>query len=252
MTPTVHILATCHDEAGLSAATLVFQTLRVGFPTAKVVVDLQGDPFVKQKVFESFRNAGGHYGRCYDQITHADWIRDLVSVNRDPFWICDTDIVFHESVEDLFADVALYGRAQPGFNDPATGCYTMGRLHTSLLRIDPVRFRSDVDRYEALIRLKRFAPPADYWAPVVMPNVADRPTFWDCGAVASHAVSCAQFGRKQNARFDHLHNATYLDEIAPLLPDADLRAWHAQVYANPSLLRGAYARQMAWFQAHAA
>lgn len=249
-TPTVHILATCHEEAGLNAATLVFQTLRVGFPTTRIEVTVNT---MENDLVERIGGAAGGVGAVLAdrewELKHDDWIRDLARYESDPFWICDTDVVFWDSVEELTSEAPLLGRWQPGFADPATGCETVPRLHTSLLRIDPVKFRAEAAKYEANIRLKHFAPPADYWAPIVLPGFP-RPRFYNCGAVAYHALGGESFSEADNARFDHLHNATYLDEIAPLIPDADLRTAHAQVYQNPALLRGAHVQQMEWFNKH--
>jgi hypothetical protein len=251
MIPTVYILATCPEAKGIDAATLVFKTLRIGFPTARVVVDIQGDLFASQTVYMAADNAKCHLGRSLAGMRHAKWISHLVQIHQSPFWICDTDVVFHESMEDVTSDEALLGRFQPEFHDPATHCRTKSRLHTSLLRIDPVKFRAAVKDYEDYIRLKRFAPPADYWNPIVLP-IFPGPVFFDCGAIAYHALGGQAFTEEENARFDHLHNATYLDEIAPLLPELDLPKTHAAVHVSPSLLKGAYKTQMEWFKKHAA
>src|SRR5262245_22524253 len=96
----VHILVTCYKPDLLPAATLVFKTLRVGFPEADVYVwESINNHSQREKTRAAVADTGAHWVGRGDYRNHDDWIGTLISHYRNPFWICDTDIVFWRRFE---------------------------------------------------------------------------------------------------------------------------------------------------------
>jgi len=98
-TTTVHILATVRNVKLLHSALLVFKTLRQGFPNAGVHVygnGLTQEP--GQMVAEAARAVGASFNNI-PKMTHGKWIETLVLDRTEPFWICDTDVVFFKEIE---------------------------------------------------------------------------------------------------------------------------------------------------------
>lgn len=236
MTTKVHILASCFDDP--RATTLVFRTLRTGFPTAEVVVwKNRLSPAVGKMV-----NACAKAANCAvlesSRIRHDEWINRLLEASPDPFWICDTDIVFHASVEG-FSDqeTLLKGRYEPPFREPWSGTRKTERLHTSLLFINAPMVRIAVREW-----IRRWHPKNFPFEPMIelvrqcyVPSGANLPPlFQDTCAGLYRSIGGERFSEDENKAFDHLHCGTYVN----LMKDAvqGLAAAHQQVYDHPEMI----------------
>lgn len=223
-TPTVHILVTINNPNLAELSLLVFKTLRVGFPTAEVRVDLNGEP------------ASSYYGKVVrypgtdivlphnTRIHHADWISRVVANATGPTVILDSDIILWRPVEHwTFAPgTLLAGRYIPRIWNEWSGCPSVPRLHTSMLWLpDPPRLR------EALrtIYPRSHEPlgeycPCDPWSPAVRFDMG-RPTFWDTAAGAFNMLPQKSylFGPGELSSYTHINSPTFHDVFVHRLSD---------------------------------
>jgi hypothetical protein len=252
MTEPVHILVTCRNRALLPAATLVFQTLRIGFPDAPVHVWGKPGNCCEEETAMAASLTGAELHAAPEEYEHDGWIQFLLEEEEEPFWICDTDVVFWTKFEHTPDGSPLAGVRTPSFFEPWMGVQYRERLHTCLMRIDPKAFRKAESRY-----LDRF--PAHPFAPVLeLVHQQLQPErrlgvmvthFYDTLAMAWHCFGGQEFTKRQIESFDHLNCATYADLIAPSL-DFDIRKAHNAIYEDISRARGSWALQFKWFAEH--
>lgn len=244
MKTTVHILATVRRPELLPAAQLVFRTLRLGFPTANVCVWGNGlSDQVGRQLGVPYRNL--------PQTSHDCWIAGLLARATEPFWICDTDVVFWSKVEDWFGnnpDIIFAGRFEPEFDEEWTGTTHVARLHTALMWFNPANVRAAFRAWMA-----RFPSPWRDTAhfPLVhqhfVPVRGGKPLFYDTCAGLYHASGGTAFDTVKDAAFEHLHCGTYAD-LVDAKSLADLKAVHAAVFENPENARGLKEAQDKYYQ----
>ena len=197
--PTVHILATCRKKELLNYTTLVFKTLRTGFPTFDVHVYLNTitEDSVSREVEEAVKRHALD-AKCTVSIRntiHHEWISDLISCNNEPFIICDTDMVFWTDMETTFNnlyrhyDCTIAGRYIPSFIDEFSGCLTMPRIHTSLMYINPEMYRKKKAEYYKDVPETLFTPIRPLIYPAVLPSSGPRPIFYDTTALLYQMLS---------------------------------------------------------------
>ena len=246
----VHILATVRKPELLPAALFVFKTLRTGFPTAPVTVwgnALEGS--ARDAVERAAALAGATF-RNIPATAHDRWIEILVETHHEPFWVCDTDIVFWQSVEGWPTPEHFSGRLEPEFADLWMQTRHVARLHTALMQFNPSPLRSALRAWMCRIPQvwRRFAEFPFYRMTFVPVRGAD-PLCYDTGAGLWQAGLGTPFTEKQNAAYDHLHCATYVDAITTEL-GPKLRALHQQIYHKPELARGLRAGQDEFYRQH--
>lgn len=228
----VFILATCRKPELLPAATLVFKTLRVGFPNNQVHVTLNTS--VLGCEFSKIAEVADSESCVIDteQTIHHEWIEDLVHNQDEPFIILDTDVVFHKQFDVTGLDQTyLSGDYVPQFFDKFSGCITMPRLHTSLLYIDPVEVGKRLDVWQSRILKTPFTPSAKVIHPMVIP-VHGTNYFYDTCSVLFHAISGTKFGPEKLDCYDHLNCATWVDLAEKAYPG--MSQIHQRIYDNPA------------------
>jgi hypothetical protein len=253
MKPTVHILATVRKPELLDAALLVFRTLRVGFPSAQVKVWGNGLNDWNAAVIAHAADQCGAEFRNLEPTSHDAWIESLMEESLAPFWICDTDMVFWEPVEQWFSvttDLPKYaGRFEPMFNEEWTGTLHVQRLHTCLMWIQPAEVRMAMAKFRSRI-------PAP-WGHVadfpfirqhIIPRFNQKPLFYDTCAGLYHAADGRAFSEEQNACFEHLHCATYADA----LENKAFQEMHQRVYQDTNAARGIRAHQDKYYASRGA
>lgn len=249
MKPRVFILATCRKQELLPATLLVFDTLRVGFPTADVVVMANGnDAFDNIAIRAKCKETDSQF-ICRKRTGHYQWIEALMEDQRDqsPFYLLDTDVVFWNKVEDWEFTTAIAGRAMPEFFDRHTKCMTAPRIHTCLMYVNPQMLHDELDKLWASF-------PEDFGGnDLVNPyksffciDPRGRRIYYDTAAMLSYMVSKTEFTDNQNRRFDHMNCGTYADVVEPVYPG--IIETHRKIYKDPSLLSGAWDRQKRFFQ----
>lgn len=249
----VHILVTVRKPGLYPAADLIFQTLRVGFPTAAVTVQANGcRPEILARLADRCEEVKAHLVTGMPPTQHDYWLGRLVEVSHEPFWICDTDMVFFDSMEGLNLP-ALAGEYQPTFLEEFTGTIHVDRLHSALLWIRPVAVRDAIRQYCS----KCPDPPAVQPERVLIHQTyiptPNGTLFYDTAAGLYHAIGGKHFDQPVLARFEHLQCATYVDLIQPKLEDAPgLADLHQRVYSDPQAAKGIRAQQQAYYARRAA
>jgi len=270
---TVHILATVRNVALLDATRLVFKTLRVGFPKARVLVYENGmDHFSRSEIQAEAASAGCEFlvrgapnGWCGQRMSHDAWVEGLIQTSEEPFWICDTDMVFFEAVEGWYrldSRTELAGRFEPEFLEEWTRTVHVARLHTCLMYINPQLLRIKMREWTGqfpgiwstaqvhLVRQQFIPVRCHPWRTgegVERPTAGrgscvewqnDSPLFYDTCAGLYQANIGQPFSEQQDGAFEHLHCGTYADLISPRLSLVDLASAHRAIYANPAAARG--------------
>lgn len=251
MRPPVYILVSCRNPELWKASTLIFQTIRTGFPNNELFV--RGNNLNLEQADEIDYMVGMQDGWFFngDLQPHWQWIENLIENQPGPLVICDTDVIFHADVSEAFSfPVALAGRAVPRFRCPITGCITRERLHTALMWIDPVRYRDGVAKLKVNLSHPfgmRF--DMELIRPRIYPEHLEFYLHDTLGA-AYHALGGSSFSDFILDRYDHLNAGTYLDLLDEKIPGS--RARQEVMIDHPELARGLWRQQQKWYEEHAA
>ena len=256
--PTVHILLSLRHPELLRAATLVFDTLRVGFPTAYVVVhpnEMHDLGVMWPQIQRALDAAAVNEVRPRRQTIHHEYIEDLLSVGEDPIVLLDTDVCLWGKVEDWdFGDVPMAGRYTPAFRCKFANAITTPRLHTSCLFVNPVKLREAVGTYLKQFPDTPFTPKQNLIYPCYY-ALRDRAKvttyFSDTMGLMYAAIGGVSFNEQQMDALDHLHFATISDIICAYYPENHWRENHFAVFENPKLLKGAWRMQEEFYRANA-
>jgi len=234
MTTKVCILATCLN-GNLNPTLLVFGSIRVGFPTAEIMVFGNGLKPVEVPVVK----AVCEHNRCtfvsLPRVSHDRWIELMLEQSPCAFWICDTDVVFHSSVEGFVnEDTVLKGRYEAPFVEPWSKTTKAERLHTSLLYLNAPALRLKMCAWVRKWHPAKFpfAPTTEFVRQHFVPvGFANPPVFYDTCAGLYLALGGERFTDEENGAFDHLHCGTYVDRMLNVIPG--LAEAHAAIYAQP-------------------
>ena len=232
MQPTVVILTYCEHPSLAYGALMVFDTLRVGFPTFDVVVVDNGS---HPDVVPQIQAAAERSGALFTPMTRHDFM------DHYKWWVCeqelsnsiillDPDVVFWQNVEDWEFDGAIAGRLIPDLK--------MGAI-TSLSRLHPSHaWIPDVKRLRALgvsVELRQ-----------------EGGKFFDTLAsiCQEHPNECQTFTEQQLDCYDHLFYGSHLPAIEPRLNDNDLTFDAHRCAASGDLqsLKGIWRKQDKYFQ----
>ena len=253
----VFVLCTCRRLELIRASTLVFDTLRVGYPTAHVTVflnALEPDDRVAE-ITDACRRAGVE--RIVDLpegTIHHEWIERLVAEEDEPLVVLDTDVVFWSSCEDWSFARPLAGRLIPEYFDPFANCITRPRLHGSHLWVRPREVRAAVEEYRAQFPSTRFNPGANLFYPLYLPAMLNGRRvsyFHDTCCLLYHAIGGDAFAPAQLDAYDHLFCGTISDLVGPRLPSIDLAGLHRKWLAEPRTARGLWREQEQYYRANA-
>jgi hypothetical protein len=241
MIPNVHILVSCSDPGKSWKSNLVFQTLRTGFPTAKIIAHLN----------EGYKPMVGIEGavEIRDVSTiHHKWIEGLINTQTNPFYILDTDVIFYENFEKFQFDTPLAGFKVPEFQDEFSNAISRSRLHTALMYIDPEKVK---------FKLAGFNPDETVFTPVcnfIYPQVLalnGRRYFHDTCSLLFHAVGGMEFSREQKDAYFHFNFGTIEDLVLPRLKDgAEMLAARKKVLNDLSLGKGLWKEQEKYYAKH--
>lgn len=254
MIPSVHILATCRDMDLLGGTLLVFDTLRTGFPGSKIFVWGNKLPVCAyDRVKVACREVKATFTPLPAPIQHDAWIERLLNEAPEQFWVCDTDIVFWDSVE-TFPDCRdlLAGRFEPAFVEPWTGTHKAARLHTSLLWFDALAIRQAIRAWYGKWTPKGFPflPQTEFVRQSFIPQGPNRPPiFYDTCAGLYQAIGGSPFLESENSAFEHLHCGVYADRISRSLPG--LLDKHREIYANREAAKGLQQQQAEFYKQNA-
>ena len=232
MRPTVVILTYCEHPALAYGALLVFDTLRVGFPTFDiVVVDNGSHPDVVPQIEAAAAKVNALFKPMarHNFVDHYNW------------WLCeqqlsnaiillDPDVMFWGNVEDWTFDGAIAGRLIPDLK--------MGDV-TSLARLHPsFTWVPDVARLRAL------------GVSVALRHKDNK--FWDTLAsiYQDHLSECQPFTEQQLDCYDHLFYGSHFPAIEPRLNDNNLtyNSHRRAAAGETESLKGIWRDQERYFQ----
>ena len=251
----VFVLVTCRNPALWDASTLVFKTLRAGFPTAHIQVFDNGlSETQKGDLLKSMPKdmTGAFYNYIRPATTHHQWIAGLIENENQPFWIVDTDVVFLDNVEELdaeFSGAPISGRAIPRFECPYIGMGTHSRPHTSLMRIDPLIVRSRVEEFKSRLTKTPFGSCDLPIGKLVAPDISFGPikeSFHDCCSKLARVTGFNAFDENLLDRYAHLNCGTYSDLVDPT--GGFTKRNQQRMDGAPHLLRGLWREQEKWYQ----
>ncbi len=167
--PKVYIVTWCRNAELLYGATLIFATLRTGFPDCEVVVvENASPPELRGPIHKAAGAAGCRVVQLEKEWAHWALIEKFVMDGDQPTVILDSDIVLWERVSEWdFGDALMAGRFLPEFADSFSDTLTLSRLHSSHLWFPrPAELRTRIQA----IRQRRF----EFGKPVRAQNAATR------------------------------------------------------------------------------
>jgi hypothetical protein len=237
----VAILVTC-DEQSFPVATMAFDTIRVGFPTARIKV--YGNDLtlaMSEQVYDRFEAIQGltEWHSLYPKVTHADWIKgQVMSSDVETLWVVDGDSIFWKSCEEFKFEHPLAGFSLPAMWNEFAGCPSVQRAHTSHLTVRPLELRAAIAKAdEAFLKYPVYAE-ADYFSPrIVFAN--RQPHFYDSLAGLSHAVPWTPYSEAEMDCYDHVNSASFYKVMYERLAEREkFAALHETARTNPQALRG--------------
>lgn len=232
------ILATFRNPDLVETASLTFKTVRIGFPTADIQVDVQN--LVGADISGFLRDAesvGASVNILEKEVVHGAWIKDKVENNIDPFWICDTDVVFFGSMEKLKLEAfSIAGEYVPRFRCPVTRCCTEERLHTGLMYINPFYLCNEILDFQEKYNSIKFTPCADLFLASVEPYMGE-PVFFDTCSKLYHATfGTYEFKKRDLKKFIHLQCGTWIDIVSDVFPG--MKDVHKLALSSPEMVKG--------------
>ena len=252
----VHCLASCLRPDRFGAVALLFHTVRRGFPSCKINVygnSLSAE--IAHHTQSCCRAVDAEFFNLPNNTAHGRWIEHLVQNERDPFWICDTDLVFFGPVQDWFRgrenDVLYSGRFEPTFWGGWTQTMHMERLHPSLMWFNPQLLRAAArstptgNQFLSTIELNLYR-----WQ-MVPERKADGSRlfkFYDTCSGLWHALDGLPFTEEMSDQYEHLYNGSYLH----LMPGVDgMLKMHDDIFKHPAAAKGLWKSQQKWYLEHA-
>lgn len=251
----VHILVTVKKPEQLTKALLVFETLRVGFPSAFVYVWGNGlAPDAARATAQAASLLGSAQFHNLAPVQHDEFVQQLVLNQAQPFWLVDPDVVFFGEMEtacdsdDL--DV-LAGRLEPEHVNPYTQAVHASRLHPCVLWVNPGAIRGQLIRHARECLPSHLASASVPWIKQHwVPRRDCLPLFYDTMAGVWHALGGREFNERLNEQFEHLYAGTYAEELAVCPAFKDLPAQHAAIVADPQKAYGIHEQQKLFYQNH--
>lgn len=219
----VHILVTVPKPEYFDACTLVFDSIRTGFPTAKIYVyyncpSIEGPDVSYYRLHDRLVDQPDIFLHTVYRAHHAKWIADVTATHSNPDHQCvilDADVVLWKSVEDWdWSDKLIAGYYVPRMWNDFAKCVSMPRLHTSFLWIpDPVALMTALRQaYMPSTQEHGEYCPCDPFMPRVMFDHG-KPVFWDSTAnlFAMLPWRCGIFEEWHKEHYDHLNSASFFD-----------------------------------------
>ena len=246
----LHILASCPNPKLVDYTTLVFKTLRVGFPLSDVVVWMNKLGPVEESKLSQICVDGDYDARVCD-YAHHEWIEMLATTEKEPFWISDTDVVYYANVEEWKCDYAIAGWRIPEWEDEFTKCITRPRIHTCVMHINPVTLEKAIANYSRSFHLMDdINPLPNLFAPLSVP-LHGYTYFYDVCGLLYNAIGGDAFGDELKEAFFHFNFGTISDRVLPHVKDGkNMAAAREMVLNDPQLGRGAWRLQEEYYRQH--
>ena len=96
----IFLLTYCRNLELLWSSTLVFDSLRIGFPEADVFVyDNQSLPDARAIIHKKTRDCGGYFHPLDTEVLHQDFIEDTLRTQAGTVIFIDPDVCFWKNCE---------------------------------------------------------------------------------------------------------------------------------------------------------
>lgn len=246
----VYILTSCRRIDLLYGSTLVFDSLRRGFPSARVtVVDNGSIEEGREEIRRRAKDAGCLFVSSRSAVEHGAFLEETLAAHRDddsPLVFLDPDVVFWESVEawSFPRETLLAGRYVPTL--ARHGAIEIPRLHSSFLVIpSPRRLWRRLEELSSVVWDFHPFRAASYVEKGRLRHV-------DTGAALYSLLSetdpaaCSSFEERHLAAYEHLSCGTSIDLAEKCLsPKAlgELQRAHALARSDVGKLRGLWRDQ---------
>jgi hypothetical protein len=243
------MLTWCKRAELLYGATFTFKTLRVGFPTARVIVaDAGSPPEARAEIERKSVACGAEFVPLERRMELPYFIEAALRQQQSgPAVFIDPDLCFWESIEAWQFTGLAAGRFIPRHHCEFSGCVSEPRLHTSLLWFP--------DTARLLAELARIRQSYHYFEPfrTIMLPTRGGWIYYDgaAGLYGAFPDQMQQFETRHLDAYDHLFAGTYPDSVmARLGPQsgAMYREIHQQAQQDYRLLKGCWRRQEEYFQ----
>jgi hypothetical protein len=248
MSKSIYVLTWCNQPESFYGTTLIFKTLRVGFPNANIqIVDNASQPIFRTLLKQYTQECDAEFTQLESSISHHNFIEQTLNRQSEGTAIfVDPDVCFWENVEEWNFDALVAGRLLPKYRCEYSGCLTNPRLHTSFMWIPDV-----IALREAIQTLRTQYFEFNPFHPVMfrLDNTWQR---FDTGASLYAALSerMYAFAEKELEAYDHLFCGTHLDSVASKIrPDYALlfERMHKHVQVDHRALKGAWRIQEDYF-----
>lgn len=219
----VFILIFCRNLELFYGSELIFKTLRVGFPNAKVTVLDNGSlPSAIDEIKILARENDCLFEEMHPPgIQHYEFLQNTIRMmadrkgNKGPLVFLDPDICLWDSCEDFSFEGLIAGRAIGRFYDQCTKTITMPRLHSSFLWIE------NPDELQREIR-KQIVKRFDFQPFLSFSFRFDETWYrYDTGANLFAAIPdrVSWFTEDHLNRYDHIFSGSHIDWILDALDE---------------------------------
>lgn len=248
----VFILTFCRNLELFYGTELIFKTLRVGFPNAKVtVVDNASLPETRHEIELLAKKNDCQFIQLNSPgVQHHEFIKDTIYASaknktyRGPLAFLDPDVCFWHCCEEFDFDGLIAGKLFDKFFDYMTQTITMPRIHPSFFWVqDVVKLMDEIRK----IKVKRF----DFEP--FLPYSCMIGEIWyrfDTGASLYAAISStvSGFTEEHFNCYDHLYCGSHFDWVYPLY-DTKSKEMMLEIHnyakiGNYKALKGAWKYQL--------
>lgn len=248
---TVVVNITIPPKADYRVCSLVLDTIRVGFPTAKVIVyDNANDDITSHDLFERVRTAKATMVTYVTRQHHALWIGNMVNEHKGRLVILDGDVMFWKSCEEFEFSTLLAGYYVPTMYNEFSQCISFERLHTSFLWISDTTALLDQVVRTYPLSYQPFGEycPLDPFTPSVK-FVRGQPMFWDSTSVLYNIVGGTAFDSDVLECYDHVNSATFYDVMYERMEQKEMFALlHKMAKEDPTQLKGRHIGATAYYK----
>lgn len=247
----IFILTYCRNPDLFYGTQLIFRTLRVGFPNARVhIIDNDSLPAAQERIkslcrvnecaFETLKRPGTEHHSFIESTLRTE---ATGPTPREPIVFLDPDICLWRSWEDVSFQGLMAGKGVGQFLDPVTKTVTMPRIHSSFLWItDPERLWKEILQFKA----GRFD-----FQPFLPCSFKIDGTWYrfDTGASLYAALPgrCSLFTETHFEGYDHIYAGSHIDWILPHYNDECRemmeRTHHHAKNNNLAALKGVWREQ---------
>ncbi len=247
----VYVITYCSDPDYLNGTTLIFKTIRTGFPTARIhVIDNASIKKSREYIKQCADSVNATYSQLQEELEHWQILADLAhNIWEGTCILIDPDVCFWQNCEQWKFDVLIAGRLIPRFHDDYSQCITEPRLHTSFLWVnDAEKLRKAIK--DICERYYEFYP----FLPFMYRDENGQWIRFDTGASLYAALinRMQGFTHAELRAYDHLFCGTNYKEVAAQLNNqTEFIDIHKQSINDYRKLRGIWKRQEEYFQSKA-